>query len=477
MACVRKPQPAWIEQFGVFCEELLKHHFTPLTIDTDLSFESWLANRPYPEWRKKELREVYEGLALWDENKKLTLLKCFMKDETYTEYKHGRGIWSRSDVFKVLFGPLVAKIEEQLYQHPAFIKHIPVKDRPGYIEKLFEFASDTIAGTDFTSFEASFVKKVMKACDQKLFQFFTQYLDNPQINMLYKVPMGLNECVFKLFTVWIVARRMSGEMNTSSCNGFANWALFSYFYYKITGRFDCPIVVEGDDGLMKGDWIKQLIENDFRKLGFEIKFDKYSSVSEASFCGIIYDPIDRINVTDPREVLASFGWCSRRYAGGNKKRLRTLLRCKSLSYLHQYPGCPIIQALALYGLRITRSYDVRGFLEKDRVMSLWEREQVKSALLDCPVARPVGCNTRLLIERKYKITVEEQLMIEQYLHKLETVQILNINLFQWPDSWVHYSDNYVRLVNWRDYEAYFCENVNAIKETLELALYTAHKWR
>jgi len=302
-----------------------------------------------------------------------------MKDETYTEYKHGRGIWSRTDVFKVLFGPLVAQMEEQLYQHPSFIKHVPVKDRPRYISELFNTSTEPIASSDFTSMEASFTAEVMKAFDGTQFKFFCQNLTDPMIKFLYEIPQGMNECIFKFFTVWIRARRMSGEMNTSSSNGGANLTLFSFFYWLITGKWDCPIVVEGDDGLMKGHWIHQIQERWFKELGFEVKLEMHDHIADASFCGIIYDPEDLINVTDPREVLASFGWCSRKYAGARKYRMMSLLRCKSLSYLHQYPGCPIIQELALYGLAQTRSYDVRGFLNKDRVMSLWERDQINSA--------------------------------------------------------------------------------------------------
>jgi len=399
-----------------------------------------------------------------------------MKDETYTEYKHGRGIWSRSDVFKVLFGPLVAKIEETLYQHPAFIKHIPVKDRPAYIENLFAFQSDHIAGTDFTSFEASFTEQVMKSVDQKFFQFFTQNLHDPYIEFLYRVPALLNECIFKLFTVWIKARRMSGEMNTSSNNGFANWALFSFFHWLITGEWNCPIVVEGDDGLMKGDWIVFLQTSWFKMLGFDIKLDTYNSVSDASFCGILYDPEDLINVTDPHEVLASFGWCSRKYAGARKGRFLALLRCKSLSYLHQYPGCPIIQALALYGLRITRSYDVRGFLKKDRAMSLWEREQIMQALNDHPVAKPVGFSTRLLIERRYKMSVEDQYALEEYLDSLITIQELNVYLPSWPVSWIHYFNNYCVRCDAKQ-PLFMYEDLQKYNETLQLPIYDVHIFR
>jgi hypothetical protein len=105
------------------------------------------------------------------------------------------------------------------------------------------------------------------------------------------------------------------------------------------------MAVEGDDGLTKGKFIESLTAQDFADLGFNVKIKKKTDIASASFCGIIYHPDDLVNVTDPREVLVSFGWANRRYSNARVNRLKALLRCKSLSYLHQYRGAPLYKSL------------------------------------------------------------------------------------------------------------------------------------
>jgi len=167
--------------------------------------------------------------------------------------------------------------------------------------------------------------------------------------------------------------------------------------------------------------------------------------AKASFCGIIYHPDDRINVTDPREVLCTFGWASSKYLHFGSKKLKTLLRCKALSYLHQYPGCPIIQELALYGLRMTRSFNVRSFIMNDRFMSEWDRVAYLAALEDYEkfglVSRPVGLQTRFLVEDMYGISVNDQINYEKYLASLDHIKPLRLT-FDMPRLWTEDFQNY-----------------------------------
>lgn len=371
-----------------------------------------------------------------------------MKDESYTGFKHGRGIYSRDDVFKCLFGPIVASIEKRVYSHKSFVKHVPVRDRPKYIEELFSFYSDNVAETDYTSFEASFTAGTMAVTSGLMYKFFLQHLDSSYLDELVQIPTGLNKCVFKWFTVWIRARRMSGEMDTSLSNGFANLMVMSFLAWE-KGERNLAMAVEGDDGLTKGNFLKRLTEDDFRSLGFKVKLEKKDDISSASFCGIIYDPDELINVTNPKEVLAGFGWASGRYARYGKKKLMALLRCKSLSYLYQYPGCPIIQELALFGLRVTRSFDVKSMYEDNNILSQWERGQIKEAVeffKNHPgfwkEVKEVGPKTRLLVERQFGISVKQQVAIEAQLASLETLQELSIDL-DFPIDWLIYERLYV----------------------------------
>ena len=258
---------------------------------------------------------------------------------------------------------------------------------------------------------------------------------------------------------------MSGEMNTSLSNGFANlmvqcfmtwlrlygvkvryrWYSRAYLvrrFYKFKRGVDLRIRVEGDDGIMKTRDGKFSPPEDYALLGFSIKIQIHPDPARASFCGIVYHPDECINVTDPREVLCQFGWASQRYSKAGKKNLMALLRCKALCYLHQYPGCPIIQELALYGLRMTAGYDVKSFMERTRGMSMWEREQVLAAVEARPVSQLVGTATRALVEDLYGVSIEVQLRLESYLRNMNELKPLIIDLIDWPSAWVEYFNEY-----------------------------------
>jgi len=437
-----EPDPEWLAELTTFIDQWLEENCVSLSPDVDLSFEKWLEERPYPEWRKQELREVNESIVKLSLPEKYRKVKLFMKDEDYTTYKHGRGIYARADEFKVLFGPLCAAIEEDMYSKPEFIKHVPVADRPNYIEDLLTTSADPTGTTDFRSFECSFTEKIQKAVDQRMFLFYCRNLRNSFLRRVYESLAGENTVLNKCFSFKLRAKRMSGEMNTSLNNGFAN-LMVNKFLIKKLSLGSLRMAVEGDDGISKTSSGRFPTTEDYAKLGFNIEIEVHKDSATASFCGIVYDRDDRINVTDPREVLANFGWASSRYARCGKKKLMALLRCKALSYLHQYPGCPIIQELALYGLRMTKSYNVKSFVENDRYLSQWERDQFREIInLDWrEVIRPVGNNTRLLVERLYQISVEEQKMIEQYLHDKEELTPLLIDI-NYPREWIDYFNKY-----------------------------------
>jgi len=231
-------------------------------------------------------------------------------------------------------------------------------------------------------------------------------------------------------------------------NGFTNLMLMLY----VLEERDCSDVegvVEGDDGLFvfKGT---PPTSKDFEELGFVIKLVMFNNLAEASFCGLVFDLEDKLVVTDPREVLASFGWTSGRYARAGQKTLGVLLRCKALALAHQYPGCPVIWALAQYGLRVTR--DVKRIhmyrvLNSHKAMSGWDRDQILEALRDESRIKVIvpPINTRFLVERLYGISVEEQLYIERSLLLKEDREPIKLPLVvsKLPVSWTEYWDKYV----------------------------------
>jgi len=235
---------------------------------------------------------------------------------------------------------------------------------------------------------------------------------------------------------------MSGEMNTSLGNGFAN--LMAFLFLCEERELPEPEgYVEGDDGVfaVMGD---PPTAQDAADLGFKLKIDVYDNVNEASFCGVIVDDVDLCIITNPIEELVTFGWISRKYILASNKKLRGLLRCKALSLIYSYPGCPILWALGSIMLTLTEG--TRIVVPED---CMWHRDKMIEAIREythgrCPIKIP-GKNTRLLMEKKFNVTVEDQIKIENHLLSMTSVSPINFPPLDqyFKRSWRVYYDHYV----------------------------------
>lgn len=433
-------------EFRAFVRSWVRTHFKPLCPESDVSVESWLRDTAYPEWRKEELLAAAEDTGdIWDDvNHRCS---SFVKHEGYLTYKHARAINSRTDAFKCAVGPVFKLIEKVVYDHPSFIKHVPVRDRPEYIMGMLYREGAKYVATDFTAFESLFVKELMEACEFELYEWMTSKLSvGPEFMALCKrVLAGTNVCRFKQFVVRLLATRMSGEMCTSLGNGFSN-LMFMLYTCKKKGCTEVTGVVEGDDGLftMVGS---PPTTDDFARLGLVIKLEVHTVLSSASFCGLVFDPTDLVNVTDPRKVLASFGWTSGDWYSARPSRLHALLRSKAMSLVHQYPGCPIVQELGLYGLRVTSHITVSATLKaiQNKSHGSWRREELLRAFGSAISPREVPMATRLLVESLYGISVDVQLKIEKYLsskNDLEQILCPYVEMVM-PQVWLDHYGAYV----------------------------------
>jgi len=448
-----KPDPVKMQRFKEFVAKWLKKHMTPLSSDADTSFETWISNAPYPLWRKNELRRKYEesvGLVTPDNvhvyddrgGPGFDLKQCeahyeqyrvnrycrvnsFQKDETYPTYKPARAINSRTDEFKVLVGPIFKLIEKELFKKKWFIKKIPVDERASFIKEHLSQLGAHIIGTDYTAYECVFTREFMECCEFQLYDYMTRELpDRDWYNIVTKVMGGDNLCQFRnKFTLKVEATRMSGEMCTSLGNSFAN--LMSFLFIAEELRLESVKgEVEGDDGIFT--FFGPLpTTKDFESIGLIIKIDVYDQLTEGSFCGIIADDDDMINVTDPITAMLDFGWTSRQYVNASEKKKKELLKAKSLSLAYQYPGCPILSSLAQYGLRMTQNSKIyiKDMCEYEREIFTTLYQKYK---YDVPV-RETGFRTRLLVEKRYGISVQEQIEIETYLdNKVDLSPIDNL---------------------------------------------------
>lgn len=422
------------ERLHRFVKRWLEKNMTPLAPTADTSVKTWIEQTNYPRWRKDQLLDKWQKIQDRRDPKHF-VVKSFMKDECYPEYKHARAINSRTDEFKTMVGPIFKLIEKELFKLDWFIKKIPVKDRPKYIREKLGHGKIFFA-SDYTAYESHFTRDTMECIEFQLYDYMTKMLpDRDEFHFfVHEVLGGTNRCIFKWFEVQVKATRMSGEMCTSLGNGFSNLMLM-LFECESKGCTGVRGVVEGDDGLFTADGDLPNTQ-DFAESGFTIKIELYERLSDASFCGLVFDPEDEVIVTDPLSELASFGWTTAQYSKCSTRRRMELLKCKSISLAYQYGGCPILTALAKYGLRITKNYRA-----KEGYMNEWERAQfLEAKLYGKGVIREVPPRTRLLVERLYGISVELQIKIETYLDGLTELQELNIPELEIliPQHWKHY---------------------------------------
>lgn len=438
-----KTNPAVMERFKAHVKKFVHEHFQPLDFGSDVSVETWLAATPYPEWRKKELRETYLKMDGWDD--RWAMLKCFMKDESYPEYKYPRGIYSRTDEYKILMGPIFALISKQLFAKEQTIKTVPIGDRPREIQRRLEFEGSRIFETDYTSFEASFVAEIQNACEVQLYEYMVSEISEGPIfmeNYRRGVLRPKQRAVFKDFEVYLEPKRMSGEMNTSLGNTFSNWVVMDFLCHENGAEY--KMVVEGDDGLTTIVGPPPTTEQ-FAELGFIVKMTEHDTLSEASFCGLLFDPEELENITNPMEVIADFGWTRQRYWNASSTLMLSLMKAKALSLLYQYPGCPILSVFADHLLKQMVHVEAK-FEYVDQYTEQLRHEVIQN--IEKIERHPIGFGTRRLMEKKFGILMEDQVRAEQEIKNIRLEGILQLTSLDKyvPQQWREYYEQYHQYV-------------------------------
>lgn len=439
------------KDFKRFVKRWCRKNLKPLDHDIDTCVETWLKGTPYSEKRKAELLMKYYKIT--DKfDTRYAAVKSFIKDEFYPDYKHARTINSRTDEYKTLVGPIFQLISDVIFSRPEFIKKVSMDDRPSTILRDIYVENQKIYFTDFSSFEAHFRKVIMEDCEFVLYKHMTKNLpEHDEFMELISAMKGTNKIQFKNILLEIDAKRMSGEMNTSLGNGFSNLMFILYVAHLKDKDAEVRVKVEGDDSIFSTT--VDLTTEDFANFGLRIKLGYTYDLCKASFCGMVFDPIEKTNVSDPREVLATFGWTSAKYIRSKASIHMSLLRCKALSLAYQYPSCPILSSLAKNTLRLTASYETKRFAEKHNIFNLYEKElflqaQMKKKNGQLLFAEP-GPNTRTLVEELYGIKIEHQIRLEKYFDEMQEIGPLKGKMFTdlMPQVWIDYYQKYAANVS------------------------------
>jgi len=387
-----------LEKLRIFVRKWLSEN---VPVARDIPFEDWLASTSYNEERKNEIRKANdENRGGRPSHKVCQRVESHVKTEAYPEWKHVRIINSRCDRFKAFSGRYFKAIEEALYSNHFFIKHVPVPERPGLIKRL-QKAGRHYYGTDFTAFESHMTPAVMDVCECELYLHCLPWTQDAQF--LCDVISGWNDMRHRCGVRAVCqGRRMSGDMCTSVGNGFTNLMLALFFADEQKCTLDG--FLEGDDGLFATDATFSI--KDYADMGFTIKMEEYQTPNEASFCGMVFADSGEI-IREPVRFLSTFGWTSS-FIGAGDRIMQELLRAKSLSAIYETPQCPIIGAVARYGLEATTGFAPRFVDDGYHV--------VPRDTIDLPVFKP-SHDTRELFARVFGVSVPVQLLIEDHVSK------------------------------------------------------------
>lgn len=357
------------------------------------------------------MKEFKECDDIWHE--KHREVKVHGKDESYSKFAEARGIYARTDIFKVLSGPLFAAISKPFFKHPCFFKKVPQHLKIRHLMKRMR--QNGIAwDTDFTSFESTFQRAQLKF----EFDFYKYCCANnnhalERMKFIEKVLTGKNICKNKYFKFTVDARRMSGEMNTSLGNSYFNLLLSTFIAVKSGNTIEEvmeSILVEGDDCICKTPIVPNV--DLYEKFGAKVKQNYYSDPAHASFCGMIFDPDSEQIIVDPIDKLLNLFYTNENYLLSKQHVHNGLLRAKAMSLLYSYPGCPIIGQACEWIMRNTIGADVSKIMNTN--LSEYEREKWNEVLkTPVPLQEPT-IKTRLLMEQKFNIPVEFQLRIEMF---------------------------------------------------------------
>jgi hypothetical protein len=452
---VKKPRPSrkLLRRMRRFARKWVRQ-FEQVSPDSDFSLEAWLANTNYPEWRKVELR------AAFAEGGHDNVVKSFGKDETYTEMKHLRTINSRSDYWKCVLGPAIKLVEKQIFKSAKFVKYVKVEDRFRYIYNRIWSPAGVYDETDYSQFESHFINEVRDAIMGEVYSYmlghldmFTEWWENYVKTVMCTIGQWITS---KFFSAKGVEAEMSGEMDTSLTNGVTNCFLYDFFHF-MAGNTENHMNVEGkargafegDDGVTTHIVDNPVSGTSYRSAGFDIKMKTSKDIRGTDFCGVIGETDTFMCTTDPRNCLAEFGWCMSKYVNSKRVRKLELLRAKALSYYHQYRGSPIIQALALYGLRITKHIDMQRFVSKDRYINNYDRDQLIAAIeyygrnIEVPQVSP---GLRHEVESRFGVSIRDQLSIESYLNDLTKLQFFDCPQIYdiMPNAFLDYASRYVQ---------------------------------
>lgn len=437
-------------RFAKYVQDKLKREFEPLQVDEIPTFEEWVAQVNHPDWRKEEYRRAYDQWANGEVSRsKLSLKKCFVKPEFYDDPKFHRIIHGPTDYEKVLHGPVASAMEKKIFKRPEFIKKIPRAGWPAYICERVGMPGFRVFASDFTSFEANFLPKIQRVCELAM----TEYMLAPILHqegvqdLLHSDRMRI--LTSKLFLAWIKGRRSSGQITTSLFNGLSNEFFAEFILQEYCGATEVKCVIEGDDGLFAHNGTRDPEPWMYAELGLTIKIEIVENWYEASFCGVVTHPDVLAPLANPWKVVFTATWANSAYLRASDRTLSMLAQVKGLSYLAQYPGCPVIQSVACWMLRVSgfereRLDELLEWYRNQRGVTWWDQQVIVNIKRSTLFVEPVRIESRAVMAKVFNVPINIQLQIEELFDYAETNQVV-LDPSVIPEKYSEMWGKYVRL--------------------------------
>jgi hypothetical protein len=349
----------FLQDLTVFWSKWVSTNIRPSVVTPD--FDGWLESRKYPTIRKEELRRAHthlEDASLGKTIRAFQDVVGHIKAETYPALKAPRFIHSRTDLFKVYWGPWVHMMEEYVFSLPWFVKHIPVRERPAAVEAMiahypYKFVSD------YSKFESSLRVELREAIEYQVYrafgvpEWFLKVLSSPARIRMRNSRRG--------FRAMVTGSRMSGEMDTSLGNSLLNLGMFLFWAHDTGNQIEG--MVEGDDGAFGATAIPD--PQWFAERGFEVDIRTYGRVGEMGFLSTYWTE-DGVIVAEPTR-LVKLGWSHHLPENARPARKRELFAATCMSLGYELGSSPYYWAVA-------RKYARPGRLRNE----YWTRAELES---------------------------------------------------------------------------------------------------
>lgn len=368
-----------------------------------------------PQKTKDALEEAYFDAIQRPMKPSDYYLKTFGKKEFYEDEKYVRCIMVRENSVKALMSWAIHQCDEYLFHKSKisryFIKGMTPQQQVEAMNERFKGHS-LFLETDYSSFESSFDLRYQRIVEIAFFKHMLK--NNPHILEIVLNCYKKHKVLGRGFSMEFTGGRMSGDLWTSSMNGFSN--LVNIMTLCRMHHLEWDGFCEGDDGLF---WLSgaDLTEEDYTRLGFTIKMEYKHRIQDCSFCGKVFDETS-LHVLGTPEQLNRIGWSLDKSYWNAKPHIKTqLILSRALSLAVLYPGCPCIQARAkglLSSAKGQLKFTKNILREKYQLRELlkYHRELDLRKIYDALEFPEPTTQDRILYEERFGITVNQQLSYE-----------------------------------------------------------------